>query len=47
VVIECCEGPNYDYVIVRVTDRELVLRESATQEEAVLTRIGTALAAAP
>jgi hypothetical protein len=42
LVIECCEGPSYDYVLVRVTDRELVLRDVSTEEEAVLTRIGDA-----
>jgi hypothetical protein len=47
LVIECCEGPDYDYVVVRVTDRELVLRDATTQQEAVLTRIGTEPAAAP
>ena len=42
LTIECCAGLTYEYTVVRVTDAELVLRDTETAEETVLSRIKSA-----
>lgn len=38
LTIRCCAGPDAEYVVVRVTDRELLLRDTFSGEETLLKR---------
>jgi len=38
VRIQCCDGLDYEYIVVRVTDTELVLRDADSGEETLLKR---------
>ena len=40
LLVECCAGLTYDWEIVTVTNKELVMRESGASEDTVFKRIG-------
>lgn len=41
LTIDCCDGLNYEYVIVELNDTSLVLRDANTSGEARFTRLDT------